>query len=247
MLEQTFGQKIRIRQCYADTYVSLQHSVGTGDVVALGDCHVISIDEVWVEELIHHDRLINIPREYLEEAGVKEDAAKWDHSNYVTTAQNLAIRRHGYEGKQSPPNFVIPDRNNVEVLTYNRDVWRQAVLADPMTLAWQNLLFEWMQKVRQECNLDSKGSSDHRFSLERSALRRIDRGRGRIALMPGACDWSLIDTLGPAARAAVGACTKGLKKVHADEWQALALCHQSVFAHLLSERSWLLSRGCKWR
>jgi KaiC/GvpD/RAD55 family RecA-like ATPase len=126
VLRQVFGQNIEIHTCHPEDYVALQQAVATGDLRALGDCHVISIDEIWLEELIANNQL-----EYLEPEWFDTDPAsgeptdEWARSNYVTAALDLALaqpkahKHHPLPSQTLICGKAMPDRNNCGILAYN--------------------------------------------------------------------------------------------------------------------------------
>ncbi|MBI5822374.1 MAG: hypothetical protein HZA88_25635 [Verrucomicrobia bacterium] len=129
VLRQTFGQNIRMHTCHPEAYVALQQSLATQDMRALGDCHVISMDEIWLEELIHNDRLADMDPELLGKG--------WEHASYITTAQDLALYllpsrcpnwkpswKQSGTHESAAPNLAVPIRNNFGILAYNPNVWR---------------------------------------------------------------------------------------------------------------------------
>jgi RecA/RadA recombinase len=148
VLKATFGQKINVYTSHPESYGAMQQSVEARNLSALGDCHVISIDEIWLGELIRRDLLQDF---YIEHLG-KSDAERkrWEHDEYVTAGQNIAIasaieqmRCQGEAAKSGTRqmakfnecnalisrlhkgNFAIPARVNVGILAYNPNVWEK--------------------------------------------------------------------------------------------------------------------------
>lgn len=115
ILSKTFGQHIDIYPCHADAYVALQQAVGQESLPVLGDCHIISVDEIWLDELIRDNRL----KEFKDDEARSSRFEPWDETEFVSCAHDLAC-----ENNDKPTSggdrrhFAIPDRHNCGVLTY---------------------------------------------------------------------------------------------------------------------------------
>lgn len=132
VMQQTFGQTVKINHCHPIEYAALQNSLSSGDLRPLGDCHVISIDEIWLKQLIQDELLEPFERRFLGDDGRNPDAA-WSYPRWVTTGYDIAIRALRQKHADNPPpanEFIekmflaVPDRNNVGILAYNPNVWQ---------------------------------------------------------------------------------------------------------------------------
>ncbi len=111
ILSKTFGQHIEIHPCHPDDYVALQQTVGQIGLPVLGDCHIISVDEIWLDALIKGKRLTA----FLDDDDQNREA--WDNQDFVSVAHDLACEQHSLP--TSGPkrrHFAIPDRHNCGVL-----------------------------------------------------------------------------------------------------------------------------------
>lgn len=142
-LQATFGHELKVHFCHPETYSAMQQSVELHNLSALGDCHVIAIDEIWLGELLRRRLLRDF---HLELPSAVRTAApgddRWQRIQYVTTGQDIAIARevnwlkaaHGGTGPTAQDfqqllrgNFAIPERCNLGVLTYNPGVLHSVV------------------------------------------------------------------------------------------------------------------------
>ncbi len=114
ILRNTFGLDIDLQACHPEDYAVLQQTVGqTKDhsLQVIGDCHIVSIDEIWLEDLIENQLIVG----FAHRDG--SDGWHWDEGGYVSTAHDLALIHH-------PPkdgirrHYAIPDRHNLGVLCY---------------------------------------------------------------------------------------------------------------------------------
>ena len=113
ILSKTFGQHIEIHPCHPEDYAVLQQTVGQAGLTVLGDCHIISVDEIWLDELIAHKRLEGFRH------GLQDSGFHWDKAPYVTVAHDLACEQHGEPTwGEERHHFAIPDRHNCGVLAY---------------------------------------------------------------------------------------------------------------------------------
>jgi hypothetical protein len=103
--------------------------VATGDILALEDCHIISIDEIWLEDLLDKDLL-----EPLDPGFFGKRGGDWAHDRYVTAAHDLVFRARGKTENlkkhlQGRRYWAIPDRNNCGILAYNPACWHRLAAA----------------------------------------------------------------------------------------------------------------------
>jgi KaiC/GvpD/RAD55 family RecA-like ATPase len=171
VLQATFDQRIKVHTCHPETYGALQHSVVARNLNAMGDCHVISIDEIWLGELIKLGLLQNFQIEYRDKGDGKnrETHDLWAREQYVTAGQDIAISRNlELMGKKDPKynvlkksNFAVPERLNVGILTYDPNVWGKEVGVQSKQLKQltheeteksesKETVFDWIKKFELE-------------------------------------------------------------------------------------------------
>ncbi|MBE2286363.1 MAG: hypothetical protein IAE77_23105 [Prosthecobacter sp.] len=114
ILTSTFGQHIEVKLCHPQDYVLLQQTVGHAGLPVLGDCHIISVDEIWLEDLLRQELLVGFPHGT---ADPGEQPAHWDTINYVTAAHDLACERM-LDCHPQRHHYAIPDRQNCGIIAY---------------------------------------------------------------------------------------------------------------------------------
>ncbi len=106
-LSQTLGQTLELHCYRPDDYEHVHGAFSLARHQPLSDCHVISIDETWLEDLLKSNEL-------------EEISPSGRYSGAVTTCHDLALSylQNDSSGRQSCLNHVyaIPDRNNCGVL-----------------------------------------------------------------------------------------------------------------------------------
>lgn len=139
ILSKTFGQNIEIQACHPGDYEVLQQTVGQKPLPVLGDCHIISVDEIWLHSLIGARLLRGF------EHGDSQNEFHWDKSHYVTTAHDLACEAHKNNLPARRHHFAIPERHNCGVLAYYPALARTLKDADklktlpPRCPTWKDL------------------------------------------------------------------------------------------------------------
>ncbi|HBJ84773.1 MAG TPA: hypothetical protein DDZ88_13060 [Verrucomicrobiales bacterium] len=127
ILAKTFGQQIKIHPCHPDSYVTLQQTIGQTGLPVLGDCQIISVDEIWLHELIEKKRL----KQFKVAPDELEKEEDWNKTSWVTCAHDLACesnpdvqpkddsheRIHKDDGHERI-HYAIPDRHNCGVLAF---------------------------------------------------------------------------------------------------------------------------------
>lgn len=122
VLRQVFGQNIELHTCHPEDYAALQQSVSTGELRALGDCHIISIDEIWLQELLKKpSEPHEAPRLHeMEKRFFPTKSGEWKWGNYVTAAVSLAMPDKARETSQNDIcGLAMPDRNDCGILAFN--------------------------------------------------------------------------------------------------------------------------------
>ncbi|PTY02116.1 hypothetical protein DB347_24655 [Opitutaceae bacterium EW11] len=144
ILQATFGQRIQVNVSNSQDYAAFQRNVVTHYLNALGDCQVVSIDEIWLKEL---------GTQYLEPLPVGGRLSR----RFVTAGHQLAF------GADSPECYAIPERNNVGVLTFDPEVATLVDIdgisppADPASVTWfdiakrQRAYIRWCDRTVPEC------------------------------------------------------------------------------------------------
>ena len=138
ILRKTFGLEIDLQPCHPDDYAVLQQTVGQMALPVIGDCHIISIDEIWLEQLIKENLIVGFLHGEKADTTTmdgngkdeKSKAPHWDTGEvrYVSVAQDLALEMHPPSDKLRY-HFGIPDRHNLGVLCYY-DVLHDALRSD---------------------------------------------------------------------------------------------------------------------
>lgn len=121
ILTRTFGQRVKIHRCYADGYGALQQGIGS-NIVTVGDCHVISVDEIWLSDLLKKEsrKLEFIPWHLLRDEPDETD--HWQGEEYVTTAHDFAVLTASEEMPTKQGTYAVPVRHNVGILVYDPGV-----------------------------------------------------------------------------------------------------------------------------
>ena len=128
VFKRVFAHDVNYYACHPETYGAMQHSISTTGIEALGDCHVISLDEIWLEELIRGEKLVKISLADLtrlkdtEEGRRASRHTEFNEQDYVTISEDMARL---FCGKAKDLNYAIPDRNNVGVLACNPVAWER--------------------------------------------------------------------------------------------------------------------------
>ncbi len=179
ILSKTFGHKIDIQPCHPEDYAVLQQTVGQMGLPVLGDCHIISIDEIWLEQLIAKGLIVGFlhgEEAATDNAAVGRQPPHWDTPikadgttpKYVTVAHDLAVELHPPRAvKQHPPpakekryHFGIPDRHNCGVLCYY-DVIREVATQAGIELPEKNP--RWDELVRMQTDFVKVQFGEHQF------------------------------------------------------------------------------------
>ncbi len=115
-LAQIYGQNLRILKFHRGEYRRYDEIIYGAKTQPTGDCHIISIDEIWLMDLIKHDRLESFRSDSYGSGNPGGLLSAWQ--DYVTVAHDMAIDRCGKTFKSSVW-FAVPDRNNCGVLCFN--------------------------------------------------------------------------------------------------------------------------------
>ncbi len=130
VLTRTFGHDIKFHACHPKEYVAMQHSISNAGLQALGDCHIISVDEIWLEKLIEGEKLERID---LTLFGTPTEQQDWKYRNYATVALDMALR-HEPPPEDTPQfHYAFPERNNFGVLACNPFQFAQQSEWDALT------------------------------------------------------------------------------------------------------------------
>jgi len=119
-LHQTLGEAIRIELYGPEEYVRMQRTISFSQVRPLADCHIVAIDEFWLNELIKSGFLENL-NPYLQQA---QEFHLADRNQYVTAAHDMAMlfwKEHLSQEILDGYRFALPVRNNCGVLCYEAD------------------------------------------------------------------------------------------------------------------------------
>lgn len=153
-LQQTLGEAIRIELYGPEEYVRMQRTISFSQVRPLADCHIVAIDEFWLNELIKNGFLENL-NPHLQQA---QEFHLADRDQYVTAAHDVALLfwKKDSLNKEilASYRFALPVRNNCGVLCYKGELVAEFLtkgVVDPRVDAANSLrckAHEWIESLR---------------------------------------------------------------------------------------------------
>jgi len=122
-LQESFGPNIKARLYGPDEYAKVQATLTSADTHQRAECHVVALDEFWLEKLIRDDALEDVA----ELMGMIDKTGEYVRTQYVSAAHDMVLYNRAFHprpGKQQKPFdsnvwYAVPARNNCGVLCCN--------------------------------------------------------------------------------------------------------------------------------
>lgn len=162
ILTSTFGQHIEVKLCHPQDYVLLQQTVGHAGLPVLGDCHIISVDEIWLEDLLRQELLVGFAHGTTDPG---EQPAHWDTIKYVTAAHDLACEQ-ARDPKPQRHHYAIPDRQNCGIIAYYPVLAQQSFFVNAPAPRCGKQAPDWGQLIDLQNRYIETHCKQHGFSTE---------------------------------------------------------------------------------
>jgi hypothetical protein len=121
------GRIVDLHRYERHQYTHNQNSLTLASTHPLSDCHIVSVDETWIEHFLQNDLLEEIDQ-YLKLEEFNRSLYS-DRTAYVTAGQDLAFTYRAEEKKGTSEEkdyknwYLVPDRNNCGVLCLDEQPW----------------------------------------------------------------------------------------------------------------------------
>ena len=130
MLRATYGKRLHVHFAHQRDYSIMQQTVETGNFDTSRTCHVVSIDEIWLGELVRNGLLEDFTVAAF--AGSEDSWREyWSHNGFITVSHHIALSREALwtvssrqrRGDCIQPSIerpvAFPDRLNIGVLAFD--------------------------------------------------------------------------------------------------------------------------------